>query len=359
MKTDSNYVFEFAEGKDRERRITNLFQRNGKTKSLLHIEWQYSFPPAGEAITAFAVTKNGYDAAVYSVYRVKYRINNIIIDAAQSLDTLTDTNHRGKFLFTTLAEIVYEECQKQGVQFVFGFPNKFSEPIFSKRLKWESMQHPPYLIYINNLSYPIKKKYGLDVFIPNFLSHTLLTINKIKNIKYKNKSYISNEIKEHEYDLLWHQVVEEGNYIGIDKTSEYISWRYQKKPGVSYSFRSFYVDSKLTAILIYRITNKHGGKIGYIMDYFYLPTHDNKRASSFFFTTIVQEILSYGVDVILAWSSDMKYRRHFFNSGFLKLPRLFQPIKLFYGFRVIKRNSSHLPNSLVKSNITYSNSDTV
>jgi GNAT superfamily N-acetyltransferase len=56
--------------------------------------------------------------------------------AAQSGDTMTHPNHRGKGLFIALAKQTYELAKQEGITFVFGFPNENSFPGFIKKLEW-------------------------------------------------------------------------------------------------------------------------------------------------------------------------------------------------------------------------------
>ena len=75
-------------------------------------------------------------AAYYGVFPCIIEYNNSKLIAAQSGDTMTHPAHQGKGLFTRLAKMTYELAEKEGIQFVFGFPNKNSYPGFIKKLNW-------------------------------------------------------------------------------------------------------------------------------------------------------------------------------------------------------------------------------
>lgn len=83
-----------------------------------------------------ALDANGNAAAFYGVYPqwVEYQGKRYL--AAQSGDTMTHPLHGGKGLFTKLAQLTYELAKNEGIQFVFGFPNKNSYPGFIKKLNW-------------------------------------------------------------------------------------------------------------------------------------------------------------------------------------------------------------------------------
>lgn len=75
-------------------------------------------------------------AAFYGVYSYPINYDGKQYSAVQSGDTMTHVNHGGKGLFTTLAKLTYELAEKNGAQFVFGFPNQNSYPGFVKKLNW-------------------------------------------------------------------------------------------------------------------------------------------------------------------------------------------------------------------------------
>lgn len=87
-------------------------------------------------------------AGYYGVFPMRGIIDEEIRLVAQSGDTMTHPKHQGKGLFTHLAKITYTLAQKEGVDFVFGFPNDNSYPGFKKKLNWN--------FYSNINNYAIK-----------------------------------------------------------------------------------------------------------------------------------------------------------------------------------------------------------
>ena len=75
-------------------------------------------------------------AAFYGVYACELVLDGKKIKAVQSGDTMTHKSHTGKGLFTKLDELTYELCKRNGIYFVFGFPNYNSYPGFVKKLGW-------------------------------------------------------------------------------------------------------------------------------------------------------------------------------------------------------------------------------
>jgi hypothetical protein len=83
-----------------------------------------------------AYTGDNKPAAFYGVYPCMMEFKGKLYLAAQSGDTMTDPAHGGKGLFTTLAKMTYDLAKEEGVEFIFGFPNKNSYPGFVKKLSW-------------------------------------------------------------------------------------------------------------------------------------------------------------------------------------------------------------------------------
>jgi hypothetical protein len=83
------------------------------------------------------IANNEIPIAYYGVYPAVVKVENSEVLCAQSGDTMTHPNHGGKGLFTTLARMTYDLAKKEGVKFIFGFPNENSLPGFKRKLDWE------------------------------------------------------------------------------------------------------------------------------------------------------------------------------------------------------------------------------
>lgn len=84
-----------------------------------------------------APSGNTVPAAYYGVFPCAARFGADEVSCAQSGDTMTHPDHRGKGLFITLALQSYELARQSGIQFVFGFPSPPSYPGFAKKLDWK------------------------------------------------------------------------------------------------------------------------------------------------------------------------------------------------------------------------------
>ncbi len=104
--------------------------------TLDYLRWQYKMNPVGEVVGF-----NAYDgealAAHYATMPVVMNINNVKRKGLLSLNTATHPDHRGKRLFSILADKTYEYAVQQGYEFVIGVANANSTHGFLKNLKFD------------------------------------------------------------------------------------------------------------------------------------------------------------------------------------------------------------------------------
>lgn len=102
---------------------------------------KFSTAGQGASYVGFIAHHNvtGEVAAFYGVFPVRVKLGGREMLAAQSGDTVTHPDHRGKGLFITLATMTYALAAECGVAFVFGYPNSSSYPGFVNKLNWS---HP-------------------------------------------------------------------------------------------------------------------------------------------------------------------------------------------------------------------------
>lgn len=99
-----------------------------------YLKWQYADNPRGEVIAYNAYADDGILAAHYAVIPIEMIIDGKRTQGVLSLNTATHPNHRGKRLFTILAERTYEKSKDLGRKFVIGVANANSTHGFLKNL---------------------------------------------------------------------------------------------------------------------------------------------------------------------------------------------------------------------------------
>lgn len=351
----SNYRLRYLTPNEAPIRIKSLFEKNNNFKSLEKLNWQYKDLPSKKIYSCFAISNANEDAASYNLFAVEAKINGETEKiVCQSLDTLTDINHRGHGLFPKLAKNVFEKCDEEGISLVYGFPNSNSAPGFFDKLGWIDKSYPPFLIAPINLLFPLKYlNQKINFYVTNYLIKYFNKFNK-ENLEKLNLT-ISDEVNfDESYDDLWIKYSEKIDTC-IWRGKEYMNWRYLKRPLGNYFFKSLYENGELKGIIIFAIESKHNGKIGYIMDIVY--DRENLNYANLLIQSCINVMVTEKVDTILAWCNyDSCEYSIYIRNLFFKLPRKLQPIKLFFGYRVGKSLNTKVIKNFY---ITYSDSDTV
>ncbi|WP_426690165.1 GNAT family N-acetyltransferase [Rhodanobacter ginsengiterrae] len=354
----SDYTVVDVEEADIVARVAGIFTKNGNAKAESHLRWQYLEPPAGSAYTAIAVAHNNDDAAIYSVFKVKGIEHGTEAVFCQSLDTLTDKEHRGQGLFPKIAKAVFERCDKDSVRFIYGFPNSSSAPGFFGKLGWKDLGHPPFKAHLSNLLFPFNYALALKGWcLKNYPARKLLKLSIARNSEALGATVVDTcGFELDEYESIWRAFAQDLK-VCVARDREYMLWRYKQKASADYKYVSVFGGSgNLLGAAVYTLQAKHRGKIGYVMDIVCDPK--DVRVSRLLIASVVSRLYDLGADMILAWSADSSPLDTAYRRGlFFKLPRFLQPIKLHFGYRPNK----DAPKLIEAEDffISYADSDTV
>ena len=129
--------------------LQNLYRSTySKGVSIEFLKGKYTTKVFGkEWIGYLAMTHDNKPAAFYGVIPCRFKIQGEVLLAAQSADTMTHPGHRKKGLFVHLAKMTYDLARKEGIQFIFGFPNQNSYAGFV-RLNWQFSERPMQLFFL-------------------------------------------------------------------------------------------------------------------------------------------------------------------------------------------------------------------
>lgn len=157
----------------------------------------------------------------YAVSPVKMRVGAGERMAGLSMTTMTHPDYGGQGIFKKLAEELYQTFYKdEGLDFIWGFPNKNSHGAFIKNLRWKDIQvMPSFSLSIIDAYKPIAEK-SLNSF-DTFEERHVSSLNKqsadffvavVKDTNYLNWRYIDNPIND--YDLF---EFEDGEFVVCKK----------------------------------------------------------------------------------------------------------------------------------------------
>ena len=170
------------------------------------------------------------------------------------------------------------------------------------------------------------------------------------------------EIKEiskfdEKYDELYSAVSSQIN-IGVNRNAAYMNWRYIAKPDEIYARYGLYENNQLAGVVVFTLKNKHGGKIGYLMELLYDPK--NEKAGKDLLKFCSRTLKKNNADLVLAWCFD-----HSFNytcirrNGYYKFPEKFRPQKLGFITKILNSKNTKDIYNIKNWYISYSDSDTV
>lgn len=311
-----------------------IFANNDNPRQPGVLEWRYLDNPwKRHSVVEVALAGPGHSsrlAGIYAVMGVPFRLGSQQCAAVQSLDTLTDQNHRKKGIFNYLAEIVYEKAAKSGAELVYGFPNGSSNGVFISKLGWSQIDPLPILAKPLRTGIAVSKLLKLK---PNSRLAKILDIplgfgkfTGAKDIKIEDI-----DIFDAVHDRIWNSFSSD-IYACVERKSEYMNWRIKTNPA-----KSKYKCKRVTAAagraeMIWCIENKHGGRIGYIMDWIWEAGAE--KAASAAMKYAIADMREEGADIVLAWSTEKSPNRVLYGrSGFWNLPERLRPIELHWGFR--------------------------
>ncbi len=310
---------------DQLRDYRDAFERNGYPKELDELVWVHLENSVGATVASLTRSPSNDVAAIYAAMPVVVDLDGQQRLACQSLDTLTDADHRGKGLFVASAKGIYDEARTRGYSFVYGFPNGQSAHGFVSRLGWTLLDPVPFLVKPMRSGYPLQRVVGsrmgkvLDFPIVRHRSLHLLTQETVREI-----GRFSDDAT-----TLW-ELFSQQIKVAVRRDSNYLNWRFVDKPTHSYTRLGYYRDGQLRGFVVFSIQEKHGGRVGYVMELIGDP--DDPRVGGVLLNAALNAFVERRVDFALSWCMrsspnymDFKRRR------FVGLPQALRPIELHFG----------------------------
>lgn len=327
------------------------FERNGTPRRLDALRWQYLENPTGELFVDLAVSDHRI-VSIYAVQPAFVRVRGARKVAAQSVDTLVDADFRGRGLFTKMAEAVYQRVRKGEGAFVYGFPNGNSAPGFFNKLGWSSLDPVPFLVR------PLRTAF-LAAKLP--LGRWLRRLPDLRLPIRRTKLATNQEIRPvtelgPELDALWKRFASDV-MVAVDRDSQYLRWRLGK-PGEHYECLGVFEGAQLVAFCAYTTVDKHGGRIGYVIELLHNPGRHETGAA--LLLESLRRMAADEADVVLAWAfGHSPNAKAYSSAGFVPLPERLRPIELHIGVRSFDEALTGVLNDRRNWYISYCDSDTV
>ena len=322
-----------------------------------YYDWQYIFNPFGEAIIKLAMTSQGEVVGQYVVIPINLNIDKKNYKGGLSVLTLTNKNYRGQKIFTILANEVYEECRKRGLNFVLGFPNQNSYYVFIKKLGFVDIGELELLIKPIRFSKIIKK------WFPGIFGKILSSFGKALDYLAKpnlktNSNIVELSVFDEKFDEFNKTI--EGHYRFYQpRTAKFLNWRYIQNPREYINF-AWYENTKLRGFLVLRIAEVSGLKCGMIVDFLVDKEKGNDSVGKELIKKSIQR--SWNLDACLVgfltnWNTSEK--KMIEKCGFYKCPKFLKPQPFPVIFKNIATEKSETFSSLENWMLTMGDYDAV
>ena len=295
------------------------------------LRWQYFDPPAGKLFVDFAVTP-GSDArlaAIYAVFPVAMRVEGKRALGVQSLNTLTDSEFRGKGLFVRLASSLYERSARDGVAVVYGFPNGNSVHGFYKKLDWKSLDPMPMLVRPMRLGWLVRRLTRGKLTLPRWIDPPIPRSRRRLPQGLELRTLSVGEMGD-ELAAVWERFAADIGFA-VERNRDYLQWRL-RRPGASYEIIGLFRDAKLIGYAITTMSTQESTRAGKIMDLIYDPAEAD--AGSFLLSEALRRLSAAGCGAVWAWNYDHSLNHPVFHAaGFFRVPHTMIPDQLYSGAR--------------------------
>ena len=332
-----------------------LFASRPYPKSIELLRWQYLQNPGGKLLVDFAedpLTRRL--AALYAVLPVHFRVDGRQILACMSLDTMTRSEYQRRGLFVKLARRVYERCSREGLAFVYGFPNQYSAHGLFHSLGFIRLDPPVILMKPFRLSSLLRRVLHLSS-VPSTRSHVPLGPMPSDFDPVGSPEVVSLSGFDEETDRLWTDF-SQGFAVTLDWTHDYMNWRFVLKPDAKYFIKAVRTGREYDALIVYTMRDRPDMRIGNVMDLFFRTGRET--AGRILLRFACQHFRRAQCSVATALSlTHSPGHRLYAQSGFLAPPR-FEPFKVRWGFAPLELDNTMLLANAANWYLSYADFDT-
>jgi GNAT superfamily N-acetyltransferase len=333
--------------------FARCFDDNGMPRSPALVSWAFGANPTGKLWVDFALAPASEPqklAAIYAVLPVRVRLGGKVQLAAQSVDTVTDQGFRGRGLFLELASSCYARAAAEGATHVFGFPNGDSAHGFFNKLGWTKLDPVPFLIR------PLRTRYVAERLKLARVSRWMPDVRiPVLGARLAAGQTIAPLSDWHDAAAVWHEFSRDVG-MAVERDAAYLRWRFAR-PDAKYRAIGLSEGGDLLAFGVHRVAEKHGGRVGYVMELVHRPGRE--AAASTLLASMLKAMQQEGADVALAWNLEHSpNHRAFRRAGFVPFPERLRPIELHFGSKALGRTSA-TPPARSDWYLSYCDSDTV
>lgn len=247
-----------------------------------YVHWQRAANPAGLALVALAKeTASGKIIGQLWVIPLRIQVGNEVHLGSVMVNLVVHPNYRRQGIFSSLVPFCYEEAQRLGVQFSYGFPNPNSYPGFVGRLAWADIGRARLFVRPLNIGRLIPRlgrgmlqhilaatgrAVGRFVFRPRPLGPdaTQMAIAEV-------------DTEDTALDDFWRRV--RGKHpVTVVRDARFLHWRYTQIPERKYLVLAARQGGLIVAYVVLRCVTIEGILCGMVVDFLAEPTERGRLA---------------------------------------------------------------------------------
>jgi predicted GNAT family acetyltransferase len=200
--------------------VNTASEIHGRTSDNIDwMKWKYYQSPHGDCLVIIALSEDGQLAGEVSFGQYELNDNGKTIRAIYSYQTMVHSNFQKRGLFTTLYKKLVAHAKEKGIDIIFNFPNHNSYEPFLK-LNFKPLNSVKYWVAPGN--------YGK--IIKGFSKNSLKGVFKVNPITTYSKELLN------DFENLRDNIIVDKfeNILFVNKTVEFIKWRYFTYPMFEY-----------------------------------------------------------------------------------------------------------------------------
>jgi len=305
-----------------------------------HYFWKFHSFPATPASYEYAAWESDEMIGYYAAIPYRYRIGTIMVTSGMVCDVMTGVKARGKGIFTRMGFFSTEAMQKEGLDFVIGYPIRPEVIPGHIKVKWQiAFEMPIYMRFLKTNAVLKKKKMGILAPFANLALNLYNTIFISTGSGQEFKVEILNKEDFFKLD-------DYGNFFDkwqknitnpLMKNTDFMKWRLGA-PATKYKIITISKDDKLVSVVVTRKTVMEGIPVLAILDLMLLPGFD--ACLPLLNKALVEISKTYGAEAVVTmisktWAKNYKLK----GLGFIASPYKFSLI--------IKKLNEKLDESLL------------
>ncbi|WP_165967173.1 GNAT family N-acetyltransferase [Jeotgalibacillus sp. S-D1] len=302
-----------------EIKINELFFRVFQTKRSIE-EWNWKFSNSLKhrpLITVYEEDDEIVGHAAALVFEGEIGGKRALF--AERIDVMVHPAHRGKGVYQKVIQHLMEQCQKNGINFVYGYPAPKAKELFIRYMDGREITYVPRLMKFLS---PGKLVMGRFVFFKK-ISFLFTWIDRLLKKSKKIPADLTVERvsrADAKFDLLWDRAGKDYDVL-LKRDADYLNWRYFEHPTRKYEVYLVSTDKKIIGYFVIRkeTQQKNSQSINFIHIIDLLCANNGQDI-----TQIVLGILSKTneADIVSTWSLShtnhykiLKSKAGFFHIG--------------------------------------------